>query len=152
MSIPHIRRNDRNERKDLFRREVRMRLESILKIINILAALGMQRETGLTASPLSPSETAPCVRFHPVPRAAQAWQSEFFSNIKKREPSAGDHTLWPTVLTNFHPAEAPRGGGGAVCGADTRTSPLAHFTPLSTGFLWFPNKDVEIKDRKSLER
>lgn len=47
-----------------------MRLESILKIINILAALGMQRER-VTASPLSlpPSETPPCVRFYSVPPA-----------------------------------------------------------------------------------
>lgn len=72
-----------------------MRLESILKIINILAALGMQRETARAdrLTPLSPSETPPCVRFHPVPRAAQAWQSDFFSFIKKRETSAGDHSL-----------------------------------------------------------
>lgn len=64
-----------------------MRLESILKIINILAALGMQRETARAdrLAPLSPSETPPCVRFHPVPRAAQAWKSDFFFFFQKKE-------------------------------------------------------------------
>lgn len=70
-----------------------IRLESILKIINILAALGMQQER-LTASAraLPPSETSPCVRFYSVPRAAQA--SDLGAKKKtKSKMSAGEQTL-----------------------------------------------------------
>lgn len=68
-----------------------MRLESILKIINILGALGMQ----LTTSPLSLPLKHPLVSAS-IPSLGQLKHCRvifFFLYIKKRETSAGDHSL-----------------------------------------------------------
>lgn len=78
-----------------------MRLESILKIINNLAALGMQWETADRLTPLSPSLPLK----HPlvstsIPSLGQLKHGRvifffffFYFNKKKRETSAGDHAL-----------------------------------------------------------
>lgn len=147
---PQIAEMIKTRRRTYFRGRGGTRLESILKIINNLAALGMQRETADRLTPLSPSLPLK----HPlvstsIPSLGQLKHGRvifYFFLLQQKKKKKRNVSRWPCPVA--HGARVLRGGGGAVPGADKDVT-ATRLAPLSGKFLCFPNKGVKMKEHNS---